>query len=61
MELEVDCSSNIWFICSSTALAVHIFPGHFDNGSISFQTFSKVFDIKNAHASRTIERSAGKK
>ena len=46
MELEVDCSSNIWFICSSTALAVHIFLVTLTTVLFRFRHFLKYLILK---------------
>ena len=46
MELEVDCSSNIWFICSSTALAIHIFLVTLTTVLFRFRHFIKYLILK---------------
>ena len=60
-ELESECSSNIWLIYYVAGLATHFAMVTLTTVLFRFQTFSQVFVVKNAHASRTIGRCIGNK
>ena len=60
IELESECTSNIWFICSLTALASHFAFVTMSTLVYRNRHFLKIFDIENAHASGTFRRYVGK-